>query len=139
MEVYPAEKWMVIGTEHAGTSVLRVLIHSMHFCFPDRARAIPDQHIVQHQPGQGMEGMTPGRNRRRYTKGEARLSQQSPGTLIASPTQVQIGAQNNSFVAHRADQVPGLELATGGAKPAMARWTPGIEMRTDHTEPVRSE
>src|SRR5215211_7203580 len=130
---------MMIGSEHAGTSILGVFVQSVHLRLPDCAGTIPHQNVVQHQPGQRMIRVAPGRDRGGDSEGEACLGQDPPCPLISSSAQVQVGSQDDRRVGDRTYQVPCLKLATGSPEPAVPRRTPWVEMSTHYPEGPAAE
>jgi len=129
----------MIGAKDPGSSVLRMLIESMHLCPAYEPGPIPDQDIVQYQPGQGVKRVTPGWFHGRHAEGETRFTQDPPRVLVSTSTEVQVSAENHGVVLDHGSQISGLELSTGGTEPAVSGGTPRIQMCTQQSNGSTSQ
>jgi hypothetical protein len=126
---------MMVRAEYQRPSVTGVLIEPVHSCVLDRAGGIADEKIVQDQPGQGMEGVSPWRVRWRNAEAEAGFAEDPPGAFVSSAAEVEIGPEDDGVVAERVQEVPSLKRATGRAEPSMTGRAAGVEVRAYDAEP----
>ena len=132
VKVDAAKQWMMIGAKHPRTPILGVLVQPMDPGLPNESGTVPHQKVVQHQPGQGMEGMAPRRRRRRDPEGVSGVGERPPRLLVPAAAKVEVGAEHHRAVRYRTDQMASLALSPRGAQPAVTRGTAGVEVCTDY-------
>ena len=80
--------------------IARVLVQPMHTGLANNPGAVADEKIVEHQPGQGMEGVSPRRRGRRHPEREARFAQKFPGRFVPAAPQVEVSSQDHGLIGH---------------------------------------
>src|SRR3954463_1355846 len=106
---------MMIGAKHPRTPILWVLVQPVDPGLPNQSGTVADQKVVQHQPGQGVEGMAPRRRRRRDPEGGSGVGERPPRLLIPAPAKVEVGAEHHRACGYRTDQMASLALPPAGA------------------------
>jgi hypothetical protein len=98
MEIDSSQQWMMVGTEHPGSAVPRILVEPMDSGVSYGAGAIADKEVIEDQSGQRVKRVPPRRQRRRHAEGESSLTQEPPGSLVSATAQVEIGPKNHGVV-----------------------------------------
>ena len=130
---------MMVRAEDAGSPILRVLVQPVNASCNNDAAPVAHQNVVQHQPGQRMERVTPRGNRGWDAKGKPRSLEQPPRGLVTPATQIEVCSQHRCVVGDRLEQVPCLLRSAGSAEPAVPGGTARIQMSADQTKPGISQ
>src|SRR6266853_1693557 len=104
----------MVGAKDSRPPVARMLVQPMHSGPANSAGAVADEKIVEHQPGQGVKGVPPGRSGGRHTEGEASFPQKLPGGLVAAAPQVEVSPEDHGLLRHGGKEMASLHGATGG-------------------------
>ena len=130
---------MVVRAEYQRTPIPGMLIEPVHPCVLDCTGRIADQKVIEHQPGQGVEGVTPGGEGGRDAKAEPGVAQDPPGALVAPATEVEVGAKDDGIVAKRGQEMLSLKRATGGPEPSVAGRAAWVEVRAHDAETAAAD
>lgn len=130
LKIDSSQQGVMIRAEDAGSPILRVLVQPVNSSCNNDAAAVAHQDIVQDQPGQGMESVTPRGNGRWDAEGKPRSLEQPPRGLIPAPTQIEVCAQHGCVVRDCLQQVPCLQRSSRSPKPTVSRGPSGVQMST---------
>lgn len=120
----------MVRAKDAGSPIFWVLVQPVNSRCNNDAATVAHQDVVEHQPGQRMEGVTPGGSRRRNAEGKPRSLEQSPRGLIPAATQIEVRTQHGCVIRYRLEQVPCLLRSAGSAEPAVSGRSARIQMGT---------
>ena len=130
---------MVVRAEYQRTTIPGMLVEPVHPGVLDGTGRVADQKVVEHQPRQRVEGVTPGGEGGRDAKAESGVAQDPPGALVAAATEVEIGAKDDGIVAKRAQEMLSLKGATCGPEPSVPRRAARVEVRAYDPEIAASD
>ena len=88
----------MVRAKDSRAPIARMLVQSMYSGLIDNAGRVADEKIVEHQPGQSVEGVPPRGRGRRHSEREARFAQKLPGRFVAPAPQVEVGSQNHGLI-----------------------------------------
>ena len=125
---------MMVRAEYQRTPIPGMLVEPVHPGVLNRTGRVADEKVIQHQPGQRVEGVTPRGEGGRDAKAEPGVAQDPPGALIAPSAEVEVGAKDDGIVAKRAQEMLSLKGATRGSEPSVPRRAARVEMRAYDAE-----
>jgi hypothetical protein len=124
----------MVRAEDAGSAVLGVFIEPVDSRCNNGPDTVSHKDVIQHQPGQRVEGVTPGWNSRGNAEAKSRSLEQSPGGLVSAAAEVEVRTQHRCVVLYHFEQMSCLLCPAGGAEPTVARRSTGIQMRADEAQ-----
>src|SRR5437868_12381884 len=98
----------MVGAKDPWPPVPGMLVQAVHPGLANDARAVADEKIVEHQPGQGVEGVPPGWSGGRHSEGEAGFAQKSPGRFVPATSQVEVGTEDHGVIRDGGKEMSGL-------------------------------
>src|SRR5689334_22473311 len=105
-EVNSREERMMVRAEYGWPAVSRVFIEPVYLGRGQRPAAVPHENVVEHEARQRVEGVAPGRDRRRQAEREAGLMQQPPRPLGAATAKIEVGAEDHGVAVPSGDVAP---------------------------------
>jgi hypothetical protein len=138
-QVDSREQGMVVRAEYQRTPIPGMLVEPVHPGVLNRTGRVADEKVIQHQPGQRVEGVTPRGEGGRDAKAEPGVAQDPPGALVAPTAQIEVGAKDDGIVAKRAQEMLSLKGATRGSEPSVPRRPARVEVGAHDAEAAAAD